>query len=568
MKKRVLAFMLVIACLICIGCSNGNNTIQPTAQLPAEFKPTPTVFPVEYETLDEVSTTGTIAEPETNSSGEITLECTDSDGGKYVFVQQSARAAIMTGTWKFIKNDVVLFSGTFEGNISSIESLESLSLTVTEAANEEGDLVAAKENNSFVFEIKEDNTFTATIPPVEVVLLECTLDIMGYAYREDVDSDTFKRVCNDFLAVNPNIKINYELLYGEDYHMGVVHRLAAEDVPDIAYMGADARWGATWQEYGQQVDNTSIMPSNIDSSLIPDFFGTGVKPYIPLGGLNHSSVVAVNMELLDSIGGKIPTTYAEFVELAALCKTNGIECLSTHGADSWAWGSCILSAIIPRTTGDAKWIEKAVQGEVKFTDKGFVDALNVISQWAKDGIISANCVDYNNATGISNFKNGKTLMYVDGQWTFNQSNFGDMVKDIKLIPIPTVPGEKANMADCIAGAWQAGYGVTKKGASDPKVAAVAKEWFKFFYSYEETVIRLRDDAICSSLLKDFVLPDDIDPIHREKRKLNSYTSCYIIDSYLTGKANDTLNKGLQDLVAGKTTSDALATAIQTTFDAQ
>ena len=122
MKKRVLAFMLVLACLICIGCSNGNNTIQPTAQLPAEFKPTPTVFPVEYETLDEVSTTGTIAEPETNSSGEITLECTDSDGGKYVFVQQSARAAIMTGTWKFIKNDVVLFSGTFEGDISSVEN--------------------------------------------------------------------------------------------------------------------------------------------------------------------------------------------------------------------------------------------------------------------------------------------------------------------------------------------------------------------------------------------------------------------------------------------------------------
>lgn len=568
MKKRVLAFMLVLACLICIGCSNGNNTIQPTVQLPAEFKPTEPLLPVEYETLAEVFTTGTVAEPETNSSGEITLECSDSDGGKYVFVQQPARAAIMTGTWKFIKNDVVLFSGTFEGNISSVESLESLSLTVTEAANEDGDLVATKENNSFVFEITEGKTFTATIPPVEVVLLECTLDIMGYAYGEGVDSDTFKRVCNDFLAVNPNIKINYELLYGEDYHMGVVQRLADGDVPDIAYMGADARWGAPWQEAGQQVDNTSIMPSIIDSSLIPDFFGTGVKPYIPLGGLNHSSVVAVNMELLNKIGGKLPTTYAEFVNLAKLCKTNGIECLSTHGADSWVWGSCILSAIIPRTTGDAKWIEKAVQGKVKFTDKGFVDALNVISQWAKDGIISSNCVGYDDETGISNFKNGKALMYVDGQWSFKKENLGDMVENVKLIPIPTVPGEKANMADCIAGAWQTGYGVTKKGASDPKVVAAAKEWFKFFFSYEETVIRLRNNAICSSLLKDFVLPDDIDPIHREKRKLNSYTSCYIIDSYLTGPANDVLNLEIPDIVFGAKTASQVANDIQGTFDHQ
>ena len=563
MKKRVLAFMLVLACLICIGCSNGNNLTPPM-----QLEPTPTVFPVEYETLDEVSTTGTIAEPETNSSGEITLECTDSDGGKYVFVQQPARAAIMTGTWKFIKNDVVLFSGTFEGNISSVESLESLSLTVTEAANEEGDLVAAKENNSFVFEITEGKTFTATIPPVKIGLLPCTLNIMGYGDNANAEGYTFKRICDEFMAANPNIKINYELLDGEDYHRGVVQRLVAGDVPDIAYMGADARWGSIWQEYGQQVDNTSIMPSIIDSSLIPDFFGTGAKPYIPLGGLNHSSVVAVNMELLDSIGGKIPTTYAEFVELAALCKTNGIECLSTHGADSWVWGSCVLSAIIPRTTGDAKWIEKAVQGKVKFTDKGFVDALNVISQWAKDGIISTNCVAYDDETGLANFVDGKILMYVDGQWSFKKENLGDMVENVKLIPIPTIPGEKANMADCIAGAWQVGYGVTKKGASDPKVAAAAKEWFKFFFSYEETVQRLNDGAIASPILKDFVLPDDMDPIISEKIKLNTYPSCYIIDSFLTGPANNVLNVEIQDIVFGAKTASLVANDVQGTFDHQ
>ena len=63
----------------------------------------------------------------------------------------------MTGTWKFIKNDVVLFSGTFEGNISSVESLESLSLTVTEAVNEEGELVEAKENTS---QQKHPHTYT------------------------------------------------------------------------------------------------------------------------------------------------------------------------------------------------------------------------------------------------------------------------------------------------------------------------------------------------------------------------------------------------------------------------
>ena len=94
--------------------------------------------------------------------------------------------------------------------------------------------------------------------------------------------------------------------------------------------------------------------------MVPDFFGTGVKPYLPLGGSNYCTVVAINMDLLNKIGGKIPETYEDMKALAKTCKTNGIQLMSTHGADGWVWGSCVMSGIIPRTTGDLKWIEKAV----------------------------------------------------------------------------------------------------------------------------------------------------------------------------------------------------------------
>ena len=286
-----------------------------------------------------------------------------------------------------------------------------------------------------------------------------------------------------------------------------------------------------------------------------------------MGGSNYCTVVGVNMVLLEKIGGKLPTTYAEFVELAKLCKANGIECLSTHGADSWVWGSCVMSGIIPRTTGDTTWIEKAIAGKVKFTDQGFVDALNVLSTWVKDGIISKDSVLVDNGTGISNFANGKYLMYIDGQWGFGETNYGDLSKDIKLIPIPAVPGEKANSGS-IAGAWQVGYGITKKGASDPKVLDAAKRWLAYFFSYEETVQRLADGAISAPILKNFVTPEGMDPLIAEKGKLGAYPSCFVIDSYLTGTANDTLNAGMQDIVAGKMTGAELAASVQKAFDAQ
>ena len=152
-----------------------------------------------------------------------------------------------------------------------------------------------------------------------------------------------------------------------------------------------------------------------------------------------------------------------------------------------------------------------IAGEVKFTDEGFVKSLDVLSTWVKDGILSKDSVLVDNGTGLSNFVNGKYLMYIDGQWGFGETNLGELSKTVKLIPIPTVPGEKANMAGAIAGAWQVGYGITKKGASDPKVLEAAKKWMAYFFSYEETIQRLNDGAISAPLIKDFVTPGSPGP---------------------------------------------------------
>lgn len=394
-----------------------------------------------------------------------------------------------------------------------------------------------------------------------------TLKVMGYGDNSNSEGQTFKRIIDEFMAENPDVTVDYELLYDEAYHQKAVARLAAGDVPDVAYMGADSRWGAEWQEAGQQIDNTAYLPSFIDTSLIPDFFGTGVKPYLPLGGSNYCTVVAVNTELLNKIGGKMPESYADMKELAKLCKANGIKLMSTHGADGWVWGSCVMSGIIPRTTGDTKWIEKAVNKEVKFTDDGFVAALDVLSQWVKDGVLDPDAVLTDNGTGMSNFVNGKYLMYIDGQWAFGEANLGALSKSVKLISIPEVPGEKA-CAGSLAGAWQVGYGITKQGASDPKVLDAAKRFLAYFNSEAETLQRLRDGGISAPIIKDFVTPEGMDPCIGEKAKLGAYPSCYVIDSYLTGAANDTLNAGMQDIVSGKISAASLAANVQKAFDAQ
>lgn len=389
-----------------------------------------------------------------------------------------------------------------------------------------------------------------------------TLNILGYGDNSNSEGQVFKRICEEFEAENPDIVLQTELLYDEAYHQKVTARLAAGDYPHVAYMGADSRWGTPWQEAGQQIDNTKyIDPTLVDLNLIPKMGPNGEKYYLPLGAANFCTVVAVNTELLNKIGGKLPSTYADFVALAKVCKANGIECLSTHGADGWAWGSCVMSAIVSRTTGDANFIQKAVSGQKKFTDPGFVAALDVLAQWVKDGILNSNSVLIDAGTGLSNFANGKTLMYVSGQWDFGQQNLGELSKTVKLIPIPPVPGEKG-CANSIASAWQVGYGITKAGAADAKTLDAAKKWISYFNSRVEVEQRLRDGGISAPILKDFDLPADLDPCIKEKAALSAFVPCDVIDSFLTGAPNDALNAGMQEIVSGKTTAAALAAKVE------
>ncbi len=409
-----------------------------------------------------------------------------------------------------------------------------------------------------------------------------TLNILGYGTADNGEGLTFKRICDEFMSANPDVVVKYELYYDDAYHARVSSRLSSGDIPDIAYMGTDERWGGAWKDSNQQVNNVPYYPSNIDASLVPDFFGNGVKPYLPLGGSNFCTVVGVNMQLLETIGSNATelnaalSSYDTFKSIAqkfnaykAAHPNEGlIACLSTHGDDAWVWSSCVLSALIARTSGDANWIKKAVAGTEHFTDTEFVNAVAELRKWVTDGILDAGSVNTSDGQGKTNFKNGKYLMYIDGQWGFGRANFEDLSSHIKLIAIPAIEGSTAGMRNSMASAWQTGYGITRKGTSDSKVLDAAKRWMAYFNSETEIVKRLRDGGISSAILKNFTLPSDMDPLIGEKATLSSLPYCCVIDSYLSGTANNTLNAGLKNVVSGTKTASALAQEVQTAFNAQ
>lgn len=390
------------------------------------------------------------------------------------------------------------------------------------------------------------------------------VNAMGYGDNSNAEGLAWKRIVDSFEKENPNIDIQDELLYDEAYHQKVVARLASGDVPDLAYMGADARWGAPWMEADQQYNLKHLIDTDhYDLSLIPEMGPNGEIYEIPLGTSNITTVLFMNKTLVESMGFSQPKTYEDLVAMVPAAKAAGIDVVSIDGADGWAWGSCLMSSFIARTSGDPMWVSKAVAGENKFTDKAFVDALALITTMVNDGVISEKSVLVDYGTNVSNFNNEKALFMVQGQWAAGGVENPAVADNMVLMAWPKMPGEKASTAGSVAAAWSVGYGLTKSGAEDPAVRDAAIKFINFFYSHAEVTQRLRDGAIVAPVLKNFVVPTDLPNGVKQKVGLaQSAMNTEVIDAFLTGAPNDALNAGMQKIASGQATAEEVAAEVE------
>mgnify|MGYP002777199195 CR=1 FL=1 len=386
---------------------------------------------------------------------------------------------------------------------------------------------------------------------------------MAYGDNSNAEGVNWVRIVEAFEKENPGIKIDYELLYDEAYHQKVAARLASGDVPHLAYFGADARWGGPWKEAGQQFDHRPFIDGNMfDLNLIPPMGPNGEIFVLPLGTSNITTVLYMNEALVKSLGFSEPKTYEDMVAMVPKARAAGLEVVSIDGADGWAWGSCYMSAIIARLSGDANWVSKAVAGQYKFTDQVFVDSLAMIGRMIKDGVISEKSVLVDYGANLSTFSNKKALFVVQGQWAAGSIDPA-VAETTKMLAWPKLPGEKPAMAGSVAAAIQVGYGLTKLGAADPAVRDAALKFIKYFYSEPETTIRLREGAIVAPILKGYQVPADLPSIVKQKVALaQTAKNTDVIDAFLGGAANDALNAGMQKIVTGAATPAQVAAEVE------
>ncbi len=124
----------------------------------------------------------------------------------------------------------------------------------------------------------------------------------------------FKEVAEDFMAANPGININIEVVPWGEMQQRLITDLAANNAPDLAIIGT--RWLVDFVAQDAVENLDDYMSSEFKGRFIPSFFAPSV-----LNGNTYGLPVAAsaramfyNKDLLSRAGAQVPNTWDELVD--------------------------------------------------------------------------------------------------------------------------------------------------------------------------------------------------------------------------------------------------------------
>ena len=405
-----------------------------------------------------------------------------------------------------------------------------------------------------------------------------TLRVLDYLDATAPGYAEIQAVWQKFMDENPDIEIVKEDLSNEPFHQKLAAYVAAGTVPDVMYMYPSGR-STILHEQRLVKDLQPLLGKEYLSAFIPavlDPAGQKGKYLAELPqSICYSTVVFANTKLLSSLKLKVPKTYRELKAMVPKLKAKGIRPVLMANKDDWVMQSCLFSTIVGRMLGD-EWIDKAIEGKVKFTDPEFVAALKFVETMYKDGVISRDTIQISYGEAPALFAAGKAAFFIDGDWRQNAFLTNPESKtalidpkrqatDFQFVNFPAIPGEKNR--GTVSAILGCGYGISASIPAGSAKEKAAVRLVKYLYSPEVQRTYLELGKYITSR-KD-VTSDKLEPFTPMMKKYYASTSktCYVLDGALDTSVYTPLNIGLQEIGLGTKTPEEVARSVQAAMDA-
>jgi raffinose/stachyose/melibiose transport system substrate-binding protein len=406
-----------------------------------------------------------------------------------------------------------------------------------------------------------------------------TLNVLWYAdatqagYQDDV------AIRQKFVTDNPNFKMVFEELFNEPYHDKLSAYIAAGTMPDVMFLWPSLRSSSALVHQRKLAkDLTPLLGKDFLASFIAAAVDPNQQASKQLSELpqavTYTTAMYTNTKLLKDNGLAVPKTYDEMKALVPKLKAKGIKTLMIANVDKWPFQSCLFSTITGRLLGN-EWWDQAIAGKAKFTDAGFVNALNFVQTMFKDGVMDPADMQLQYGDGPGLFATGKAAFLIDGDWRVG-AFLTDKTSGVALIPpaaqqsdfeilnFPAIPGEKnPGVVSAIAGT---GYAISASVPAGSAKEAAAVKFIKYLYSPEVLKIRLETGAFIPS--RKGITSDKTEPLTNKQVAyyLTIPKITYVIDGVIDPGVNDVLQTGLQAIGLGTATPAQVAADIQKAMD--
>ncbi|MDR2448103.1 MAG: extracellular solute-binding protein [Treponema sp.] len=409
-----------------------------------------------------------------------------------------------------------------------------------------------------------------------------TLKVLNYFDMTSANSAAAEtEVWQKFKDAHPNIIIEREDLFNDPFHNKVEAYVASGNLPDVMYAWPSGRSTSLYsnrqlKDLTPLIQKDGLAASYYPVAFTPSQFANDYVGILTLG-ITSSHAFYVNNAVLKDAGLTPAKTYAELVAQVPVLKAKGYETVLMANQDTWVMQSCLFSLIAGRFGGEG-WHQKILNGEAKFTDPDFVNALKFVKQLYDDGVLSKSTLttDYGTVIGLFAAKKGAYL--IDGDWRVgafitDQSTGQALIspadqEDILITVFPDIEGAKLNKST--SGILGTGWGIRADIPAGSAQEAAAWELVKWLAGKEVQTWQVKTGGVSTPSRLDVDASSlSLEPMQKAitglTKEYNVSTS--VIDGVFEGPVYTPLNDGLQAIGMGIQTPEQVAQATQDAFDA-
>ena len=384
-----------------------------------------------------------------------------------------------------------------------------------------------------------------------------------------------------FAVENPDVALVKEDLFNEPFHNKTEAYAASGNMPDVLYVWPSGRSTSLHanrllKDLGPLIDKDNLRDKFLPTAMDPSQQASGYLSMIPLG-ITATHAFYVNLEVLADAGLEPARTYEELKAQVPILREKGYETVLMANRDAWVMQSCLFSMVAGRFGGEG-WEQKILNGEARFTDPDFVNALEFIRTLYTDRVLAPSSLGMSYGDGPGLFATNRGAYYIDGDWRsgsfLTDSDTGMALispqrqTNILVTVFPDIEGAKLNRStSTILGTGWAMSATIPEGSPREDAAWRLIKWLtgpevltrSFVNGGVSTPSRV--DIDYSSL--------NVEPITIAIANLGKEytTSTIVIDGIFHSDIFNPLNDGLQELGLGSKTPQQVAADVQRAFEA-